>query len=52
MSPTVWQLGKRYNVGGHEHDHAITKSVVGTVAIKVDGPLVTPSSLDHHTGLV
>jgi len=48
----VWQLVKRYNVGGHEHVRPITKPVEGTVAIKVGGSPVTPSSIDYLTGLV
>jgi uncharacterized protein (TIGR02217 family) len=52
VSPTVWQLVKRYNVGGYEHVRTITKPVVGSVAIKVGGSPVTPSSIDYQTGLV
>ena len=52
VSPTVWQLVKRYNVGGYEHVRTITKPVVGSVAVKIGGSPVTPSSIDHQTGLV
>jgi uncharacterized protein (TIGR02217 family) len=52
VSPTAWQLVKRYNVGGYEHVRTITKPVLGTVAIKIGGSPVTPSSIDHQTGLV
>lgn len=50
VSPTVWQLVKRYNVGGYEHIRTITKPVLGTVAIKIGGSPVTPSSIDYQTG--
>ena len=52
VTPTVWQLVKRYNVGGYEHVRTITKPVQGTVAIKVGGVPVVPSSVDYLTGLV
>lgn len=49
---TVWQLVKRYNVGGYEHVRTITKPVPGTVTIKVDGTPVAPADIDHLTGRV
>jgi uncharacterized protein (TIGR02217 family) len=52
VTPTVWQLVKRYNVGGYEHVRAITKPVLGTVAIKIGGSPVLPSEIDYLTGLV
>jgi uncharacterized protein (TIGR02217 family) len=52
VTPTVWQLVKRYNVGGYEHVRTITKPVLGTVAIKVGGWPVVPSEIDYLTGLV
>ncbi len=52
VTPAVWQLVKRYNVGGYEHVRTITKPVQGTVAIKVGGVPVVPSSVDYLTGLV
>jgi uncharacterized protein (TIGR02217 family) len=52
VTPTAWQLVKRYNVGGYEHVRTITKPVQGTVAIKVGGVSVVPSSVDYLTGLV
>jgi uncharacterized protein (TIGR02217 family) len=52
ITPTVWQLVKRYNIGGYEHVRTITKPVSGTVAIKVGGSPVTPAAIDHLTGLV
>ena len=35
VTPTVWQLVKRYNIGGYEHVRTIIKPVLGTVAIKI-----------------
>lgn len=52
ITPTVWQLVKRYNVGGYEHVRTITKPVLGTVAIKVGGSPVTPAGIDHLTGRI
>ncbi len=52
VTPTVWQLVKRYNIGGYEHVRTITKPVLGTVAIKIGGSPVVPSEIDHLTGLV
>ncbi|MFN3349058.1 DUF2460 domain-containing protein [Pseudorhodoplanes sp.] len=52
VTSTVWQLVKRYNIGGYEHVRTITKPVSGTVATKVGGSPVTPSDIDHLTGLV
>jgi uncharacterized protein (TIGR02217 family) len=52
VTSTVWQLVKRYNLGGYEHVRMITKPVSGTVTIKVGGSPVTPSDIDHLTGLV
>jgi uncharacterized protein (TIGR02217 family) len=52
VSDTVWQLVKRYNVGGYEHVRAITKPVVGTVTCKLGGSPVVPSDIDTLTGLV
>jgi uncharacterized protein (TIGR02217 family) len=52
VSDTVWQLVKRYNVGGYEHVRAISKPVAGTVAVKVGGSPVVPSDIDTLTGLV
>jgi uncharacterized protein (TIGR02217 family) len=52
VSPTVWQLVKRYNVGGYEHVRKITKPVGGSVAVKVGGSPVTPSAVDYQTGLI
>jgi uncharacterized protein (TIGR02217 family) len=49
---TVWQLVKRYNIGGFEHVRKITKPVSGTVTIKVGGSPVTPSDIDLVTGQV
>lgn len=52
VTPTVWQLVKRYNIGGYEHVRTITKPVLGTVAIKVGGSPVVPLEIDYLTGLV
>ena len=52
VTPTVWQLVKRYAIGGFEHVRTITKPVAGTVAVKVGGVPATPSGLDHLTGRV
>jgi uncharacterized protein (TIGR02217 family) len=48
VSDTVWQLVKRYNVGGYEHVRAITKPVAGTVTCKVGGSPVVPSDIERH----
>lgn len=52
VTPTEWQLVKRYNIGGFEHVRSITKPVQGTVAIEIGGSPVVPASIDHLTGLV
>jgi uncharacterized protein (TIGR02217 family) len=52
VSSTIWQLVKRYNIGGYEHVRIITKPVAGSVVVKVTGEAVTPSEIDHQTGLV
>jgi uncharacterized protein (TIGR02217 family) len=52
VTPTVWQLVKRYQIGGYEHVRTIAKPVSGTVVTKVDGSPVTPSNIDYLTGLV
>lgn len=52
VTPTVWQLAKRYAIGGFEHVRTITKPVAGTVAVKIGGVPTTPSGIDHLTGRV
>lgn len=52
ITSTVWQLVKRYTIGGNEHVRTVTKPVSGTVVIKVNGVPVTPASIDYLTGLV
>ncbi|MCL4713111.1 MAG: TIGR02217 family protein [Pseudorhodoplanes sp.] len=52
VTPTVWQLVKRYAIGGFEHVRTITKPVAGTVAVKVGGVPTTPSGIDHLFGRV
>jgi uncharacterized protein (TIGR02217 family) len=52
ITPTVWQLVKRYDIGGFQHVRTITKPVVGTVTVKVGGSPVTPAGIDYLTGQV
>jgi uncharacterized protein (TIGR02217 family) len=52
VTPTVWQLVKRYAIGGFEHVRVITKPVAGTVAVKIGGVPATPSGIDYLTGRV
>jgi len=52
ITPSVWQLVKRYDIGGFQHVRTITKPVVGTVVVKVGGSPVTPDSIDYLTGQV
>lgn len=52
VTPTTWQLVKRYAIGGFEHVRTITKPVAGTVAAKIGGVPTTPSGIDHLTGRV
>jgi uncharacterized protein (TIGR02217 family) len=52
IGPAVWQLVKRYNIGGFEHMRTVTKPVLGTVALKIDGVPVVPQEIDHQTGQV
>src|SRR5581483_8681098 len=42
VTPTVWQLVKRYNIGGYEHVRTITKPVPGsapTASFEFDVPV-------------
>ena len=52
VTSTIWQLVKRYVIGGNEHVRTITKPVSGTIVTKVSGVPVTPAGIDHLTGLV
>jgi uncharacterized protein (TIGR02217 family) len=52
ITPTVWQLVKRYNRSGYEHIRTITKPVAGTVTIKMGGKPVTSSGIDTLTGRI
>ncbi|MCL4712905.1 MAG: TIGR02217 family protein [Pseudorhodoplanes sp.] len=52
VTPTVWQLVKRYAIGGFEHVRTIAKPVSGTVAVKIGGVPTTPSGIDYLTGRV
>jgi len=46
VAPTIWQLVKRYAIGGFEHIHTITKPVAVTVAVKIGGVPATLSGID------
>lgn len=52
ITPTVWQLVKRYNVGGFEHVRTITKPVAGSVTIKIGGVPIVPTEIDHQSGRI
>lgn len=52
VTPTVWQLVKRYTTGVYEHVRTTAKPVPGTVTTKIAGIPVIPASIDHLTGLV
>jgi uncharacterized protein (TIGR02217 family) len=52
VTSTVWQLVKRYAIGGFEHVRSITKPVAGTVVLKIGGVPMIPSGIDHLTGRV
>lgn len=52
ITPTAWQLVKRYNVGGFEHLRTITKPVPGSVTIKISGTAVIPEDIDHQSGRI
>ena len=50
-SALVWQLVKRYASGGNEEARLITKPVQGTVVVRVNGNVVSPT-VNHLTGQV
>lgn len=52
ITPTVWQIVKRYNRSGYEHVRTITKPVAGSVAVKIAGSPVTPAAIDTQTGRI
>ncbi|CEG09656.1 hypothetical protein BN961_03086 [Afipia felis] len=52
VTPTVWQLVKRYNVGGFEHVRTITKPLPGSVTIKIGGVPIVPTKIDHQSGRI
>ena len=52
ISPTIYQLVKRYSLGSGQHIRTITKPVSGSVVVKVNGSVVTPASIDYLTGRV
>lgn len=49
VTPTVWQLAKQYPSGAYADLRTITKPVSGTVMVKLNGNVVSPS-IDHLTG--
>jgi uncharacterized protein (TIGR02217 family) len=52
VDATVYQLVKRYTLGGGQHVRTITKPKIGTVVVTVAGSVVTPAAIDHLTGTV
>ena len=52
ITPTVWQIVKRYNRSGYEHVRTITKPVAGSVTVKIAGSPVTPAAIDTQTGRI
>ena len=52
ITPTVWQIVKRYNRSGYEHVRTITKPVAGSVTVKIAGSPVTPAAIDTLTGRI
>jgi uncharacterized protein (TIGR02217 family) len=52
ITPTVWQIVKRYNRSGYEHVRTITKPVAGSVTVKIAASTVTPTAIDAMTGQI
>ena len=52
VTPSVWQIVKRYNRAGYEHVRTITKPVAGSIGVKLAGSPVTPAAIDPLTGRV
>jgi uncharacterized protein (TIGR02217 family) len=52
ITPTTWQMVKRYNRSGFEHVRTITKPVLTTVVTRVAGGVVVPASINYLTGVV
>lgn len=52
LTPTTYQIVKRYLVLGFEDVRTITKPVSGSVVVKVAGSPVTPADINHLTGVV
>ena len=52
ITPTVWQIVKRYNRSFYEHVRTITKPVAGSVTVKIAGSPVTPAAIDALTGRI
>jgi uncharacterized protein (TIGR02217 family) len=52
LTPTTYQIVKRYSVLGFEDVRNITKPVSGSVIVKVAGSTVVPADINHLTGVV
>jgi uncharacterized protein (TIGR02217 family) len=52
VTPTVWQIVKRYVRGTNEQVRPVTKPVSGTVIVRVNNVVVVPQTIDHLTGRV
>ena len=52
ITPTVWQIVKRYKRSGYEHVRTITKPVAGSVAVKIAGSPVAPAAVDTLMGRI
>lgn len=50
VTSTIWQLAKQYPSGAYADLRTITKPVSGTVVVKVNGNVASPS-IDYLTGL-
>jgi uncharacterized protein (TIGR02217 family) len=52
ISPSIYQIVKRYNRSGYSQVRTITKPLNGSVICKVAGNVVAPQSIDHLTGKI
>ena len=52
ITPTLWQIVKRYNRSGYEHVCTITKQVAGSVTVKIARSPVMPTAIDSQTGRI
>ncbi len=52
ITPTLWQIVKRYNRAGYEHVRTITRPVAGSVTVKIAATPVTPAAIDALTGQI